>query len=126
MDDRISEVLRASQHHPSAPPVPTAGELEQRVWSRQRRDATLAGLAGIAALAVFAVGWPEPESGPSPVVRDAAVAEALGEVIDDLDQLAQVHDDPLPGELAVALLDPYAHAGDTGLFLDPLTTEGEL
>ncbi len=123
MDEQISEALRASRQEPPAPQVPTIADLDRRVRSRQFR---VAGLAAIAAVTVLALGWPRPEEGPSPAVRDAAVAEALGEVIDDLDALAEPLDDELPGNLAVAMLDPYAHAGDTGIFLDPLTTEGEL
>lgn len=124
MDEQISEALRASQAKTTSPRVPTMGELDGEVRSRQLRTATLAGLA---AAVVLAVGWPRSDEGPSPAVRDAAVAEALGEVIDDLDALAAPpDDDELPGELAVAMLDPYANAGDTGLFLDPLTNEGEL
>ncbi|MBM4391963.1 MAG: hypothetical protein FJ090_12650 [Deltaproteobacteria bacterium] len=123
MDEQIDEALRATQGSPAPPAVPSMAELDRRVRSRQFRAA---GIAGLAAVAVLALGWPRPDRGPSPAVRDAAVAEALGEVIDDLDALAQPADDALPGEFAVALLDPYAHAGDTGILSDPLSPEGEL
>ena len=123
MDEKITEALRASQPPHRAPPPPGVDLLERRVRGRRLRD------AGFFALTASLLLWslplrPAPPSGPSPAVRDAAAAEALGEVLDDLDLLAEgPADDDLVGT-QLAMLDPYG--ADTGMLPDPLNLDGEL
>lgn len=131
MDDRITEALRGSQGHHPAPPPPGVEALDRAVGRRRRRELAALSLTAAALVLGLVVGnrAAPVQDGPSRAVRDAAVAEALGEVVDDLDLLAAGPGDDDLLAVHVALLDPYAadpYAADTGTLIDPLNLDGEL